>query len=1072
MISYSLEARIIQKKDQLEELSATGVPIPAPIVEEVRTGQQFLIKLQLTRTFHANSFSLDQALKFPSIRVGRREAINTAGESRTDAEPLTLQIIVHLAKGGQVRKGACAKCCHKFGPASPILVLLDPLTPSITEPASFAHIDTTSGAATLLAKVICSSTDHGERGNKDRYIFEFRLKRSSTMPAVTAGLEDMDDEGETLATCVTTPIMCSGHHKAKRAYPQQRPTRVPKGVPTPKTKIIKRHKSAPNINMPPSVVHPGTERDDSIHNAGPMGNNPPFRTGLSFLPNHTSQMPTIPYHDRLNNMDMRQECSLNSQFMTRAQNEPLHPYQHRSPRIIEVRPDQGPVRRTTDVVLRGLFFREGMIPYFGCFPAQSIVVETANLILCKAPESPLPGTVNITIYDSAGNNFADLAQFTYTDDSETELLILQLQLRMAHRALEYLHTQATGQKGNAADILRDIPGLSTSPRCGQSMGNMMADENESTEPSDTKTPLMTLNQVEESILITLDQLPPDMDISLQLEDGSNLLHLSILLGFDMLTLRLIEEGCDIEAQDMWSMTPLKYAALKGSETVARALVIAGASSSGAASPQEFYTLLPRRVTPTVAMFGYLLVSCGRCGSSADSSSMASIAEKDEWSSSDDTEVDDEMSEPQVIQPEIASSVSRTDSLENSNSGNGPVMFSKLADAIQGVHMNHGMAPLDQQGLPPLHMMGVDGSVTINTKVAKADTLTRAPEVTPYQSFSHANPESGYHSGVYSEVQDRLKLLHMATLPSQNVQMMVLFKKLAPISPTIGPVAATSTAFPPPLDLFRTGDSFSIEIRLFTTLAEPLTEEQISLPREYFGIRLPHELVKRTGGRPASILTQMTYILNLSVELGKTQNDSSKRSSSETDRDTHRSAGDGIPLHGACKACAKFLHEHKKLSPSRRSKSDPTQYPILQFSIPGGATTVTNTNAGSLNTNNAGVVELRDGVCELKAKVNCSSFHHLLQREWARILAELKAQQKKEQAAGTLSESTSPLSLSSSSSSSSSLSAAKEKMALAVAQLEDPGYVFKFELIHPELNTVVAQFETKPILFQSYSRGRT
>lgn len=117
MISYSLEARIIQKKDQLEELSATGAIIPAPVVEEVRTGQQFLIKIQLARTFHANAFSLDQAPKFPSIRVGRREAINTAGEPRTDPEPLTLQIVVHLVKGGQIRKGACAKCCHKVRPA-------------------------------------------------------------------------------------------------------------------------------------------------------------------------------------------------------------------------------------------------------------------------------------------------------------------------------------------------------------------------------------------------------------------------------------------------------------------------------------------------------------------------------------------------------------------------------------------------------------------------------------------------------------------------------------------------------------------------------------------------------------------------------------------------------------------------------------------------------------------------------------------------------------------------------------------------------------------------------------------
>lgn len=510
---------------------------------------------------------------------------------------------------------------------------------------------------------------------------------------------------------------------------------------------------------------------------------------------------------------------------------------------------------------------------------------------------------------------------------------------------------------------------------------------------------------------------------------------------------------------------------------------AGASSSGAANPQEFYTRLPRRVTPKVAMFGYLSISCGRstCGTSAtDSSSMTSIAEEEEWSSSDDTEVDEEMSVAQV--PRTTMSTSQTPALENADSGNEPEITSKLADAIQRVHVNHGMAPLDQQDLPPLHTVGQDGSVTINTKVAKADTLTTALETTTtttHQSFSQANPESGYHSGVYSEVQDRLKTLHMATLPSQNVRMVVLFKKLAPNSPTIGPVA-TSTVSPSRPALFRTGDSFGIEIRLFTTVAQSMTEEQISLPREYLGIRFPHEMVKRIGGRPASILTQMTYILKLTVELGKTQRfigSSQTSSSSEIDKDIHHSSGDGVSLHGACKACAKLLHEHKKLSPSRRSSNDPTRYPILQFSIPGGASTVTNTNTGSLNTNNAGVVELRDGVCEVKAKVNCSSFHHLLQRERAKFSADLKAQ-KKEQA-GAISESSSSLSLSSSSSSSSSsfsslsaLSTVKEKMALAMADLEDPGFVFKFELIHPELQTVVAQFETKPILFQSYSRGRT
>lgn len=114
MSGYALDARIIQKKDQMEDVLPSGEVVPAPAVEEVRTGQQFLIKLQLTK-----QGSTTQA-KFPTMRVDRRDAINTAGEPRTEVEPLTLQIIVHLAKSRQIRKGACAKCCHKVCDMTPV----------------------------------------------------------------------------------------------------------------------------------------------------------------------------------------------------------------------------------------------------------------------------------------------------------------------------------------------------------------------------------------------------------------------------------------------------------------------------------------------------------------------------------------------------------------------------------------------------------------------------------------------------------------------------------------------------------------------------------------------------------------------------------------------------------------------------------------------------------------------------------------------------------------------------------------------------------------------------------------
>ncbi|GJJ76962.1 hypothetical protein EMPS_09321 [Entomortierella parvispora] len=1034
MSVYSLNARVIQKKDQLEELSETGAIIPAPVVEEVRTGQQFLIKLHLVKTRPTPSPA------FPSLRVGRREAINTAGESRTDPEPLTLEIFVHLAKSGQIRQGACAKCCHKYGPASPILVLLDPLSPSVTDPLNYAHVDTTSGSITLLAKVVCSSTDHGERGNKDRYIFEFRLKRTSTMPLTAlVAMDTAEDVGESIAACFTPPIMCSGHHKAKRTYPHQRPSKTSKGAPTPKVKTIKRHKSAPNIMHEPYGGDSQPHAGSSSSNSSSMHRNLDHHSGLSFLPEDLSQGAMAdPYRSRSNEATLN---SVNAEdfLMTSAQSS-SHPLQQQLqvqyPRVLEVRPDHGPIRKTTDVVLRGLFFQEGMVPYFGCFPAQDIVVETSQLILCKAPESPLPGTVGISIYDNMGNNYSDLGQFTYTDDSETELLILQLQLRLAHRALEYLHAQATGKKGNAVDILREIPGLaSSSPRAG---GALMMEATEGS--SGDSAPFMSLSQVEEGILSTLDHLPREIDISLQLEDGSNLLHLSILLGFNTLTRRLIEDGCDLEARDAWSMTPLRYAVLRGNEAMARELVLAGASSSGAKSPQEFYSHLPYSAPQTPAMVAFLAISCQRFsqtgGSWASDIDSDTLMEADEGEERVDNTADSDIKESSSSNSTLIQTVQGGSEENNSESD---VTMSTLADAIHRVRVSQGIPPLDQQDLPPLQTVQDDGSIKINSKVIKGSDIPTPNDAGP---SAIANPESGYHSGVYSAVQERLERSHLATLPSKDIQLGVTFKRPpeSSASPT-RPVSITAM----PLELFRTGDSFTVEIKIE---ADPLVqsgEGKPTLPKEFLGIRLPQEMMKRTSGRAASILTDMTYGLNVSIELGH---------GGSPQEPGHKGHGDGILLNGSCQACSKYLHEHRKLSPSRRPTADPFVYPIIQFNVPGGSGSTVG-QAGAGQRNNAGVVELRDGRCELKARVNCSSLHHLIQRERARRSAELKRRKAAQEADSTGAAS----------------SSSPSPPLMALADLEDPGFVFKFDLVHPTTKEIVASHSTLPTLFQSYPRGR-
>ncbi|KAF9195702.1 hypothetical protein BGZ50_003872 [Haplosporangium sp. Z 11] len=1055
-------------EDQLEELSSTGAIISAPLVDEVRTGQQFLIKLQLTKPGATPSSST----KFPAIRVERREAINTAGEPRSEAEPLTLQIIVHLAKSGQIRKGACAKCCHKYGPSSPILVLLDPLSPSATDPTSYAHVDTTSGSVTLLAKVICSSTDHGERGNKDQYVFEFRLKRTNVakkMSMSPISPDAVEDDGEVIVSCLTAPIMCSGHHKAKRAYPSQRPSKVTEDGPVPKTKVIKRRKNIPNAagSTPGSKYSP--EQTDEYLRSGSISSSSNYPSPMSFMQDNFANAAAVSNFgdDQSSDFDFRGSTLFPGQPMLNASESEssssgvMGSPQFQPPRICEVRPDHGPIRKTTDVILRGLFFREGMVPYFGCFPAQDIVVETSSLIICKAPESPLPGTVPIAIYDNAGTNFADLGQFTYTDDSETELLIMQLQLRLAHRALEYLHAQATGQRGNANDILREIPGLSSSPRSnGPSSGGayMMADSAAFDEESDSN--MLTLEQVEESILKTLDQLPASMDISIQLGDQGNLLHLSILQGLDKLTMRLIEDGCELEALDQWAMTPLMYAVIKGNESIVRALVLAGASSSGAKTPREFYACLPRPVAPTRAVVGYLSVSCTRHSTTTltpvlhrtgGQPYMIEIEieieiENDETSISSDEE--DDKHKPDNATPSIAEQPLPVVSEFVPETNAMPVdtgTFEQLAQRIRAVHINQDMLPLDQQELPPMHTVESDGSVKVNNTVLKGDQILQG-KVSVNDTVTTDNEESGYHSGVYSEVQDRLSLLNKSNLPAEGVQMTVAFHRAAS-----SVKAATSSSSPMPDNLFRTGDSFGIEIRLATI------DEQNPLPNEFLGIRFPHEMVKRVNGRPASILNEMTYILKTSIELGQSNTIDLASSSSTAHDDHHR--GDGIDLRGSCLACSKYLHEHKKISPSRISQEDPTVYPILQFNIPAAPMVIPPLGSAPPHDSaqRAGVMELRNGQVEVKARVNCSSLHHLIQREKAKRTAELRLRQQHQQ--GQEGEQLPS-------------SSKGTKTPLDMRDLEDPGFVFTFELVHPTLHTVVARQQTGPILFQSYSRGRS
>jgi hypothetical protein len=442
--------------------------------------------------------------------------------------------------------------------------------------------------------------------------------------------------------------------------------------------------------------------------------------------------------------------------------------------------------------------------------------------------------------------------------------------------------------------------------------------------------------------------------------------------------------------------------------------LAGASSSGATTPQEFYSRLPHAITPTLAVAGYLSVACTRYSISPDTvlsdshddyqreeSMEPSDSETSSLGQSSDKFVPQAADQTTPTVTEISTTVT-TGRLESVGQ-EGELSLAQLERTVRGVHLTHDMPPLDQQDLPPLHIVADDGSITINPLVLKGDDIRAKFSSTDISTAE--KEDSAYHSGVASEVKAHLSQIQGESLPSEGVQMSVMFSRDGSSTDSkSGPASAT----PIPENLFRTGDRFNIEIRLATIPVPGV--EYVPLPTGALGIRLPHEMVKRVKGEEqVSILHDLTYILRVSIEHGHSQTTMTPGSSSSSSvvgqGSGMESRGNGIELKSACQKCAK--------------------YPIFQFYVSMPPT--------QMCTDDDYVLKMQDGLLRAQARVNCSSLHIFTERE-----ARLRPQQQQQQNDPS-----------------------------TKAKVMDPGYVFKFELVHPTLETVVAKCEAGPILFQTY-----
>ena len=253
------------------------------------------------------------------------------------------------------------------------------------------------------------------------------------------------------------------------------------------------------------------------------------------------------------------------------------------PCIQRIIPAQGPIRGGVEVTLLGTNFRPGMGVKFGANLSLATHWWSDSTLVTYLPPAAQAGPVLVTIQDPATgemvvSNPTSHQIFTYTDDSDRQLIELALQI---------VGLKMNGRLEDAENIAKRIIGSSHDGGLGGSVNGSMSGTNDVdmgqtpmgnsgrsswlTEASNRIKQFSKGSGLDQQDIIvrflSLLDLPNSPVVSpnwaICTLEGQTVLHLACLKGYFKLARYLIEHGAKVDPRDANNLTPLHYSLIYG-----------------------------------------------------------------------------------------------------------------------------------------------------------------------------------------------------------------------------------------------------------------------------------------------------------------------------------------------------------------------------------------------------------------------------------------------------------------------------------------------------------------------------
>lgn len=238
------------------------------------------------------------------------------------------------------------------------------------------------------------------------------------------------------------------------------------------------------------------------------------------------------------------------------------------PQLQRLIPNEGPTFGGIEVTILGSNFRPGLTCMFGEVPATSTHYWSPNTLVCILPPAAEPGPVVVCFKEyPVVMDSQEVMLFTYYNENDRALMEL---------ALQVVGLKMTGKVEDAREIaMRIVQGGSqnhrskdTSTGGNENRGQQHASQNQTA--ADLERQIIQVLRV----MDTVEEVE-SADVSIANAQGHTMLHLAAMLGFEELTLTLLELGCDVDATDRNGYSALHYATWLGHEELVRILLDEG-----------------------------------------------------------------------------------------------------------------------------------------------------------------------------------------------------------------------------------------------------------------------------------------------------------------------------------------------------------------------------------------------------------------------------------------------------------------------------------------------------------------